>query len=742
MIQPVEDYPNFFPNVIPPSFSAILPPPDAFTVLTPTKNLKFNGILITTVVLAFIVVVSINFLCWLKWCKKKHQDDSKAKESEHVKKRKSRKVRSTKNTKKGSNVHERDIPVYGYDRRLSKSNGRLIEARYGKEATRNYDYEGDVESGMDEYSRSEDEANFYEKSDMSVIYAKDDTENIAHQGGADTSLEGETSHNNQSKEVELAKDATVSDVPETNNKELMTYAKDDWKSNAYEGEGDTCSESEIGDNEQSTMMELAIDARKSNVSERDSESKDRSGKSKKGKGQISFSDIVSARFTYFCLVNASHDTTYIPYSKQDGVAREAILADLSNTLFDLYSSDAYSTKLLLKKLDQTHNTNSQGLEKYSVARFLEFKLVDNKSMTEQVHEFEMIVHALKESRMDLPEKFKVMSVIEKLPQSWEEFSLSLKRQNGEITWTNLMLDISVQEKHKSKQGHVMSTEHSTSKVNVATVGLKRKAVPKKVNSNKPKSDKDKDKKPKANKPCEDCPTKKAKKTEVVAHANAVSGTASGPVVNMVVGEATTSETNGDRLFVSYQQSHSLTVKMGNASVAQVLGMGNMDLKFPSGRILSLTRVHHVPDMRGNIISGSCLVSSGFQISFKCNKVVLIHTGTFFGKGYLSNGLFVINVEPVLGNLNNNIIPSVNYVESSDIWHSRLGHLNFGALKGGEYTSNAFIELCANNGIVHEVTPPYTPESNGVAERKNRKFKDMINSMMISSGFPKYMWEKL
>ncbi|KAL8124691.1 hypothetical protein AgCh_012369 [Apium graveolens] len=583
---------------------------------------------------------------------------------------------------------------------------------------------------------------------------------------------------------------------------------------------------------------------------------------------------------------------FAKWAEKDGVARAAILAALTNTLFDVYSSDAYSAKLLWEKLDQTHNTDSQGLEKYSVARFLEFKLVDNKSMTEQVHEFEMIVHALKESGMNLPEKFKVMSVIEKLPKSWEEFSLSLKRQKGEITWTNLMLDISVQEQHKSKQGHVMPTEHGTSKVNIATVGQKRKAFAKKANSNKPKSDKDKAKKPKANKPCwscgqvghwsKDCPTKKAKKTEV-AQANVVLGTASGPVVNMVVIEATASETNVDRyvsynpvifstylsnewlidtganvhicadisLFVSYQQSHSLTVKMGNASVAQVHGVGNVDLKFPSGRILSLTRVHHVPNMCRNIISGSCLVSSGFEISFKCNKVVLIHTGTFFGKGYLSNGLFVINVDPVLGSLNNNVIPTVNCIESSNIWHARLGHLNFGALKnmmnlelipkytieknskcqvcvsakqirkpfhnvvrdsdlldlvhtdicefggvltkdqfryfitfiddssrycyvyllrhkdealskfiiyktevekqtskllkrlrsdrGGEYTSNAFNEFCANNGIVHEVTPPYTPESNGVAERKNRTFKDMINSMLINSGLPKYMW---
>ncbi|KAK1374527.1 hypothetical protein POM88_030720 [Heracleum sosnowskyi] len=234
---------------------------------------------------------------------------------------------------------------------------------------------------------------------------------------------------------------------------------------------------------------------------------------------------------------------YATWEEKDGVARAAILAALVNTLFDVYSSDSFTAKLLWEKLDQTHNTDSQGLEKYSVARFLDFKLVDTKSMTEQAHEFEMLVHALKESGMDLPGKFQVMAVIEKRPKSWEEFALSLKRQKGEITWTNLMLDISVQEQHKSKQGHVMPVEHGSSKVNVVTVGQKRKVVTKKDNT-RPKNDKNKAKKRKTNKPCwscgqvghwsKDCHAKKAKKYVVGAQANTVLGTTDGPKVNMVV----------------------------------------------------------------------------------------------------------------------------------------------------------------------------------------------------------------
>jgi len=44
-------------------------------------------------------------------------------------------------------------------------------------------------------------------------------------------------------------------------------------------------------------------------------------------------------------------------------------------------------------------------------------------------------------------------------------------------------------------------------------------------------------------------------------------------------------------------------------------------------------------------------------------------------------------------------------------------------RGGEYV--LFNDYCVKEGIIHEVTPPYSPESNGVDERKNRALKDRI-----------------
>lgn len=59
-------------------------------------------------------------------------------------------------------------------------------------------------------------------------------------------------------------------------------------------------------------------------------------------------------------------------------------------------------------------------------------------------------------------------------------------------------------------------------------------------------------------------------------------------------------------------------------------------------------------------------------------------------------------------------------------------------RGGEYVE-PFGKFCSQHGIIHEVTPPYSPQSNGVAERKNRTLKEMMNAMLNSSGLPQNMW---
>ncbi|XP_076914548.1 uncharacterized protein LOC143573594 [Bidens hawaiensis] len=137
---------------------------------------------------------------------------------------------------------------------------------------------------------------------------------------------------------------------------------------------------------------------------------------------------------------------------------------------------------------------------------------------------------------------------------------------------------------------------------------------------------------------------------------------------------------------------------------------------------------------------------------------------YVGKGYADNAMFKLNVT-VAKNSMNKTTTSIYMLEFSNscVWHGRLGHVNFNSVprlinlnsipkfkinskskkvvrsyRGGEYVS-PFAELCAQSGIIHERTPPYSPKSNGVAERKNRTLKEMMNAMLISSGVRYDLW---
>jgi hypothetical protein len=60
-------------------------------------------------------------------------------------------------------------------------------------------------------------------------------------------------------------------------------------------------------------------------------------------------------------------------------------------------------------------------------------------------------------------------------------------------------------------------------------------------------------------------------------------------------------------------------------------------------------------------------------------------------------------------------------------------------RGGEFTSIDFRNYCEENGIKRQLTAAYTPQQNGIAERKNRTLLDMVRSMISSKNIPKSFW---
>jgi transposase InsO family protein len=60
-------------------------------------------------------------------------------------------------------------------------------------------------------------------------------------------------------------------------------------------------------------------------------------------------------------------------------------------------------------------------------------------------------------------------------------------------------------------------------------------------------------------------------------------------------------------------------------------------------------------------------------------------------------------------------------------------------RGGEFTSVEFAQYCAGEGIGRHLTAPYTPQQNGVVERRNQTIVGMARSMLKAKGLPAAFW---
>jgi len=60
-------------------------------------------------------------------------------------------------------------------------------------------------------------------------------------------------------------------------------------------------------------------------------------------------------------------------------------------------------------------------------------------------------------------------------------------------------------------------------------------------------------------------------------------------------------------------------------------------------------------------------------------------------------------------------------------------------RGGELTSNLFSVFCSEGGIKHYTTTPYTPQQNGVVERRNQSVVEMPRCLLKTMKVPSVFW---
>ncbi|XP_073062026.1 uncharacterized protein [Primulina eburnea] len=386
------------------------------------------------------------------------------------------------------------------------------------------------------------------------------------------------------------------------------------------------------------------------------------------------------------------------WENDDEICRGHILNAMCDSLFDVYHLIS-TAKELWDKVEARYMQEDSSSKKFLVSTFLNFKMIDSRPVMEQFSEVEKMLNRFNQHKLHMDETIVVSSIIDKLPPSWKDFKNDLKHKKEDISLEALANSLRieeefrVQEKNNSQVMQELKYKDASSKVHMVESGQTSK-FNKGKRANQSKDDQLEKKRRKGK--CYHCNKeghykfecrllkKKINKGEAPKEVTQ-SMVAMITELNMVeedfswwVDTGATKHVCKNKEFfknLKVMNDPNAVVYMGNASTTSILGTGEVDLKFTSGHVVTLTNVLYVPEVRKNLVSGSMLNKFGFKLVFEADKFVLSKTGMFVGKGYFCNGMFKLNVMPI--NKNKDMSSVVYFIESPfTLWHNRLGHVNY------------------------------------------------------------------
>ncbi|XP_073153632.1 uncharacterized protein [Henckelia pumila] len=161
------------------------------------------------------------------------------------------------------------------------------------------------------------------------------------------------------------------------------------------------------------------------------------------------------------------------WNHSDFLCRNYILNGLDDTLYSVYSS-VKTAKELWDSLEKKYKTEDAGIKKFVVGKFLDFKMIDSKTVMSQVQEIQIILHDLLAERMKINEPFQVASIIEKLPPMWKDFKNYLKHKRKELKLEDLIVRLRIEEDNKNTEAKSHKKMETEAKANLAESSMSHK----------------------------------------------------------------------------------------------------------------------------------------------------------------------------------------------------------------------------------------------------------------------------
>ncbi|KAL4367990.1 hypothetical protein GQ457_05G026520 [Hibiscus cannabinus] len=240
-------------------------------------------------------------------------------------------------------------------------------------------------------------------------------------------------------------------------------------------------------------------------------------------------------------------------------------------------------------------------------------------------------------------------------------------------------------------------------------------------------------------------------------------------------------TNDSSIFTKLDSSIKVPVRMGNGAMVKSTGKGTIFVQTKKGTKY-INDVLLVPDLNESLLSVAQMVRNGYSLVFENNHCTIMDPEKKdIANVPMENKSFALKWDSAA--------EGAHSIHSNDtwLWHRRtlslggnkyfilfiddftrmtwvyfmkeksqvfkvfkkfkaLAEVQSGcklqkliSIRGKEYTSTKFDLFCEDEGIEHQLTVGYTPQKNGVSERKNRTVMEMARCMLMEKNLPKKFW---
>jgi hypothetical protein len=130
---------------------------------------------------------------------------------------------------------------------------------------------------------------------------------------------------------------------------------------------------------------------------------------------------------------------------------------------------------------------------------------------------------------------------------------------------------------------------------------------------------------------------------------------------------------------NYQnRNYKAEVELGDDGTYEIKGFGSISFQSHSGTIFHIDEILYVPGLKKNLISVPVLEGKGYTVIFSKGKALLCFPNKDF-----NTAITIGTRECGLYKITGQVIQALAHETSNpcELWHRRLGHLNFNALTG-------------------------------------------------------------